>query len=129
MGFGEYEGLHCKGEHYDIPDPDFHYFYDAPKKYQPPKGGESFEQVSKRLESFLEELYAREDLKDKTVLISTHGAALCGLLQLMKGRPLEEFWGKGVHKNCAVSLAEIREGRAEILMENVTYYEAEVENW
>ena len=26
MGFGEYEGLHCKGENYNIPDPDFHYF-------------------------------------------------------------------------------------------------------
>lgn len=129
MGFGEFEGLHCKGEQYDIPDPDFHYFYDDPEKYMPPKGGESFMEVSHRLREFLEELVSNEALKDKTILISTHGAALCGILQLMKKKPICEFWGNGVHKNCAVTMAEVVDGDIQIFWENTTYYKAEVENW
>lgn len=129
MGFGEFEGLHCKGEQYDIPDPDFHYFYDDPEKYMPPKGGESFMDVSYRLGNFLEELFSNEELKDKTILISTHGAALCGILQLMKQKPIREFWGDGVHKNCAVTMAEEVDGEVQIFWENRTFYKAEVENW
>lgn len=129
MGFGEFEGLHCKGENYDIPDPNFHYFYDDPEKYLPPKGGESFQDVSCRLQAFLKELFSNKELEDKTILISTHGAALCGLLQLMKERPLREFWGNGVHKNCAVTMATQIDGKIQIGWENTTFYTAEVENW
>lgn len=129
MGFGEFEGLHCKGEKYDIPDPNFHKFYDDPEHYIPPKGGESFSDVSHRLQEFLNELLSNKELEDKTILLSTHGAALCGILQLMEQRPQSDFWGKGVHKNCAVTLAEVKDGQIQIHWENVTYYKAQVENW
>ena len=82
-----------------------------------------------RLEAFLNDLISNSDLQDKTVLISTHGASLCGILRLMKGWPMDKFWGDGVHKNCAVSLAEYKDGKIDVLWENITYYKAEVENW
>lgn len=129
MGFGIFEGLHCKGEKFDIPDPDFHYFYDAPEKYRAPEGGEDFKQITKRLQDFLEELLSNGDLKDKTVMISTHGAALCGILRLMKNEPMEKYWGNGVHKNCAVSYVEVTDKNIEVKWENLTFYKAEVENW
>lgn len=129
MGFGAYEGLHCKGENYNIPDPDFHYFYDSPSKFKAPEGGEDFYALSARLDEFLNDLLNNSELQDKTILISTHGASLCGILRLMKGWPMDKFWGDGVHKNCAVSLAEYKEGKIDVLWENVTYYKAEVENW
>lgn len=129
MGFGEYEGLICKGDGFNIPDPEFRNFFLAPKKYHPPKGGESFEQLSERLDEFLQELYQNRKLQNKTILLSTHGAALCGILRLMKNAPMEEYWGRGVHKNCAVSVAEEQEGKVAILEEGVVYYREQVADW
>ena len=129
MSFGEFEGLCCREEGWNIPDPGFRNFFNAPEVYQPPKGGESFEEVRARLNNFLEELYQKEDLQDKNVLLSTHGAALCGILSLMKGLPISGYWQQGVHKNCAVSIAEVKDGKIEILQENVTYYQESVQDW
>ena len=129
MSFGEFEGLCCREEGWNIPDPGFRNFFNAPEVYQPPKGGESFEEVRARLNNFLEELYQKEDLQDKNVLLSTHGVALCGILSLMKGLPISGYWQQGVHKNCAVSIAEVKDGKIEILQENVTYYQESVQDW
>ena len=129
MSFGEFEGLCCREEGWNIPDLGFRNFFNAPEVYQPPKGGESFEEVRARLNNFLEELYQKEDLQDKNVLLSTHGAALCGILSLMKGLPISGYWQQGVHKNCAVSIAEVKDGKIEILQENVTYYQESVQDW
>ena len=129
MGFGEYEGLCCKGEGFNIPDPQFQNFFLAPEKYHPPKGGESFEQLSERLNDFLQELYHNSELENKTILLSTHGAALCGILRLMKNAPMKQYWGRGVHKNCAVSIAEEFDGKVTILEEGVVYYKEQVADW
>lgn len=130
VSFGEYEGLCCGKENWNIPDPDFNEFFENPEKYPGVKGGESFEELTGRLDDFLKELYGKAELQDKTILISTHGAALCGLLWLMRGNlPLSKYWGNGVHKNCAVSVAEVKNGEVTILSENVTYYRDEVADW
>ncbi len=129
IGFGEYEGLCCSKEGWNIPDPDFQYFFEAPEKYRAPKGGESFYQFSDRLEEFLEELFSDPGLADKTVLLSTHGAALCGLIRLIKGDPMAQFWGKGVPKNCAVAIAEVKDQKAVLLQERITYYRDQVKDW
>ncbi len=129
LAFGEYEGLVCKGEHFNIPDPDFHYFYDAPDKYRPPRGGESFFDLAARLRSFLDDLTADPALRDATILVSTHGGATCMLLTLLKRRTVAETWGAGVHKNCAVTLVEIEDGKARVVFENRTFYAENVEDW
>lgn len=130
VSFGEYEGLCCGKENWNIPDPNFEEFFHNPENYPGAKGGESFAELTDRLKSFLNELYADPSLQDKTILISTHGAALCGILWLMRGdQPLSKFWGNGVHKNCAVSIAEVQNGKVTILNENVTYYTDEVADW
>ncbi|XCP83698.1 histidine phosphatase family protein [Roseburia hominis] len=129
MGFGEYEGLCCREEGWNIPDPDFRNFFDAPENYQPPKNGESFMQLSKRLDSFLTELYQNPDCQNKTILLSTHGAALCGILRLIKGNPISRFWDGGVHRNCAVTIVDVERGKPRIVKEAVTFYQDTVENW
>ena len=63
------------------------------------------------------------------MLISTHGAALAGMLNYIKGKPLSEYWGIGVHRNCAVTEVQVTDGVPEILSENVVYYNDEVEPW
>ena len=41
IGFGDYEGLCCGKEHYNIPDPEFMNFFHKPEAYKPPRDRKS----------------------------------------------------------------------------------------
>ncbi len=128
MAFGVWEGGCCSEEGWDLPQ-EFRYFFHAPEKYVAPEGGEDFYMVRDRLESFLTELYQKKEWQDKNILITTHGAALCGMLNVIKNQPVSEYWGVGVHKNCAVTEVEVTGGVPVILSENYAYYKDEVKAW
>lgn len=128
MSFGEWEGKCCKNENWELPE-SFRLFFEAPAEYIPPEDGEDFQMVRKRTGEFLEELFAREDLKDQTILITTHGVALCAMINYIKKEPLSAFWGRGVHKNCAVTEVEVTCGVPTILSENKVYYKDKVKEW
>ncbi|MCU6685636.1 histidine phosphatase family protein [Dorea acetigenes] len=128
MGFGEYEGKCCSKKGWELPD-NFHCFFTDPVNYIAPKGGEGFADVKKRTGDFLEELYQKEEYKDSNILITTHGAALAGLLNNIKKRSLAEYWGVGVHKNCAVTEVLVEEGVPRIIFENKVYYDDVTEPW
>lgn len=121
--FGDYEGLVSKSEGYSIPDPDFKFFFTKTNCYKTPPNGESIESLLKRTGEFLEELKHREDLKEKTILISSHGAAVRALLSNIEKCDLAQFWGGGVHKNCGVSCVELVDGTYKILWENRIFYD------
>lgn len=123
IGFGSYEGLCYAEENYNIPDPDFMNFFEKPEVYHPASDGESFEQLRARAADFLRELSGKEDYQDSTILVSTHGAALCALLNVIKNSTIEKFWAGGLHKNCGLSIVEIKDGKAEILKEAIVFYE------
>ncbi len=129
MSFGEYEGLCCKGEGFNIPDEEFHRFFDDPVHYEPPAHGESFLEFCSRVERFLDELFRSEDYQDSTILLVVHGAVLCAMLRILKGNPMSMFWGSGVHKNCGVTVVNVQGNTWEIEQENVTYYEDAMEDW
>lgn len=120
--FGEYEGLISKSEGYSIPDPDFKNFFKKTEAYQTPPGGESIESLLKRTGEFLEDLKSRKELSDKTILVSSHGAAVRALLSNIERCELKDFWGAGVHKNCGVSCVELIDGEYQIHWENKIYY-------
>lgn len=122
ISFGEYEGLCSKGENYNIPDKDFLFFFEKPECYHTPPKGESLEEVIDRTGEFLRELVQREDYQDKTILLSTHGCALKAILANVRNTPLKDFWGEGVHKNCAVSLLEAESGQVQVVEEGKLYY-------
>lgn len=122
IGFGDYEGLSFGKETYNIPDSKFMYFFERPELYQVPPAGESFEEVIKRTGEFLEELSRKQDYYDKTILLSTHGCALKALLSNINRNSLENFWGEGVHKNCAVTIIRVKDGIFEVLEEGKVYY-------
>ena len=128
MAFGEYEGKCCSKSGWNLPE-EFHRFFDEPETYVPAPGGENFAEVKKRTGEFLQELFQKEQYQKSNVLISTHGAALAGMLNYIKGKPLSEYWGIGVHRNCAVTEVQVTDGVPEILSENVVYYNDEVEPW
>ena len=129
MSFGEYEGLCCKGEDFNIPDEEFQRFFDDPVHYEPPAHGESFSEFCSRVECFLDELFQSEDYQDSTILLVVHGAVLCAMLRVLKRNPMSMFWGSGVHKNCGVTIVNVQGKRWEIEQENVTYYEDVMEDW
>ena len=120
--FGDYEGLVSKSEGYSIPDPDFKFFFTKTDCYKTPPNGEPIESLLERTNEFLEELKKRKDLKDKTILVSTHGAAVRALLSNIEHCDIAHFWGKGVHKNCGVSCVELVDDEYQILWENKIFY-------
>ena len=67
--------------------------------------------------------------EDKNILLVTHGVALATLLNNIKKAPLSELWAGSIHKNCAVTEVEIKDGEMQILSENQVYYEDEVPDW
>lgn len=122
ISFGEYEGLCCSRENYNIPDPEFMNFFDKPEAYKPPKGAESIEQLKSRTADFLQEIVHNKTMENDTILVSTHGAALRGILSNLNNIRIEDFWKGGVHKNCAVTIVEVKNGQAFIIEEGKTYY-------
>lgn len=123
ISFGIYEGFCCSKEGYNIPDPDFVNFFVSPDKYVAPEGAESIEQLCARTTEFLLETAANPEYADKTILFSSHGAAVKGLLSSLTITDRKDFWTGGVHKNCGVSLVEVKDGKLSLVFENKIYYE------
>ncbi len=109
MAFGEYEGGCCSQAGWNLPE-GFRKFFHDPAGYEAPKNGEDFYDMKRRTAEFLDDLLKDEELKDATILISTHGAALAGILNNIKGDDISDYWGIGVHKNCAVTEVVADEG-------------------
>lgn len=121
ISFGEFEGLSYSDKNFTIPDKTFLNFFLKPEDYNVPKDGESFEEVIKRTGDFWEELINNEKYADKTVLVSTHGCAIKAILANIRNTEIKEFWGKGVHKNCAVTILKINDGEIDIDEGNIYY--------
>ena len=100
-------------------------FFQTPVDYQPPEGGESFEQLYARSAEFLREKILPLEGKLETVLIVGHGAMNRSILNPLAGVPLEDFWRIAM-PNCAVSLLSLESGRFIILEESRVYYDGAV---
>lgn len=109
MAFGAYEGGCCSKAGWNLPE-DFRKFFTDTAGYKAPEGGEDFYAMKKRTGEFLEELWRNEELRESNVLVTTHGAALAGILNNIKGEDVSNYWGIGVHKNCAVTEVEVCDG-------------------
>lgn len=135
ISFGEYEGysipstsMFTGDPKFAITDAEFHYFFDAPEKYHPPKGGESIPHLIERTGEFLEKLakkgseQTKNGEKEELILISTHGAAARALLANIKHTELKDFWYPGVPKNCSVSIVELKNKNWKIVEQDILYY-------
>ena len=118
VNFGGYEG-----ESFDLEDENLQYFFSQPEYYRSVKGSETMQSIMDRVGAFYEDLVRNPAYQDSTVLISTHGAALSALLCHIKGWPVCDFWKGGLHKNCGLSIVEVRDGNAEILEEATLVYD------
>lgn len=128
MAFGEYEGLCCSKEGWNMPD-GFKSYFENCGDYRAPEGGEEFSEVMDRVGIFLNELLADESLQEKNVLLVSHGATIRGIINVITGNSIETYWKGGVHKNCAVTIANVQENKFIIEAENIVYYDDEVKDW
>lgn len=123
ISFGILEGLQVKNEAGEIISPDLYNFFHHPEKYEPKQDGENMDELCARTAEFLQELKQKQEWKDKTILISTHGAASRALLTAIKQTPRADFWEKGVPKNCAVTIVDLEHDKWIIKEQDVVYYE------
>lgn len=123
ISFGPYEGLCISRENYSIPDPAFMNFFMDPGNYVPVEGAESIHQLCERTTEFLMEVVNHPEYQDKTILFSAHGAVVKGLLSSITITDMKDFWGKGVHKNCGVSILDVKDGKITLRQEDVIYYD------
>ena len=109
---------------------EFNKFFVDTQNYVPLDGGETVSQLMKRTGEFLRELCENKDLYQKNVLVTTHGAAMTALLNNIKENfDVAAFWKNGVPANCAVTIVDVKEGKPEIIKENVIYYKEQVRTW
>ena len=123
ISFGIYEGCCYAEENRQVPQQWIENFFHAPQDYVAAPGGESLDDVEKRTRDFMEDICSRNELQDKTILVSTHGCALRGLLNSIRESNREDYWHGGVSKNCAVSIVTCNRGEKPVLVEeNHIYY-------
>lgn len=126
--FGRYEGVKIGGE--DEDSRAFDRFFSDTEHYTAPKDGETVHRLYERTGAFLQELETREDLADKSILVSTHGAAMTALLNQIKGNlSVAHFWKDEVPPNCSVTIVRIENGKTEILKEGLIFYKEQVKKW
>lgn len=123
ISFGEWEGLSCKKENYELPSESFWDFFDDPFEFQPPEGGETVKEVCKRAEDFLLDLFERYGDQDINIMISTHGCLLRALMDHFYKSDSKHFWRGHVPPNCSVTIVEIKNDKATILEEDKVYYD------
>ncbi len=122
ISFGDFEGKCYGKDNFNMPDKTFLNFFEKPEEYNTPPNGESFEDILKRTGDFLRELISEEEYRKKTILLSTHGCALKAILANIRNTPISEFWGEGVHKNCAVSVVDVEDGIATVIEDGKLFY-------
>ena len=123
ISFGIYEGCCYAEENRQVPQQWIENFFHVPQDYVAAPGGESLDDVEKRTRDFMEDICSRKELQDKTILVSTHGCALRGLLNSIRESNREDYWHGGVSKNCAVSIVTCNRGEKPVLVEeNHIYY-------
>ena len=108
----------------------FQKFFQDTGNYIPPEDAESVEQLYERTGEFLKSLEESKKLKDKNLLISTHGAAMTAMLNRMRGSlSVEHFWKNEVPPNCSVTIAELEGSGFKIIREGIIFYKEEVKHW
>lgn len=122
ISFGTYEGKPWRKTEDFEGDPNIYNFFNHPELYRTVEGGESLEHLAKRTAEFMRDICSRPELQDKTVLVSTHGAATRGLLNSLREWEMKDFWGGRVSPNCGVSIIESTDGHPVLLEQNKTYY-------
>lgn len=126
IGFGELEGTRWTEEDGAAGNERIYNFFHHPERYVPVQNGETIEQLLARTADFMRDICSRRELENKTILVSTHGAAARGLLNSLRTYEMSDFWHGGVAPNCGVAVVECTNGIPRLVQENITYYQEKI---
>lgn len=130
MCFGSYEGMCISGPGKAPETEAFQKFFNDTDHFTPAEGGETVQELLQRTGDFIDWICTAPDLQEKRILVSTHGAAMTGLLNHIKRNTRSaDFWINGVPANCAVAVVEVTDGIPRIVKENLIYYSEPVKKW
>lgn len=120
--WGPWEMKICIPEGYELEAPDFNDFYRDPFNFPFPEGCETMRELCVRTGEFFDELVARPELQDKTILLTSHGCAVRGLLNRVF-EDKDDFWHGCCPPNCAVNVVRVEHGKAELLEFDKIFYD------
>ena len=106
MAFGVYEGVTANSGPGGTLNQNLVDFICHAERYQAPEGGETFQELSKRMADYLFDLCHRQELADKTILLASHGGAITALLNAIDP-PEGFFWRGGVPYNCSYAIIDV----------------------
>lgn len=118
VGFGTFEGTNSSEFEEGIKK-----FFMEPESFVATNGAESYESLLERERSFWNDLCTNPKYQNSTILVATHGAALNGLLCVIKEKEIADFWKCGLHKNCGMTILEVKDGKTEFLQEAIILYD------
>lgn len=118
MCFGEYEGKITT----TLPK-EFWNFFDAPEKFEPTIGGESYEEVIARCKDFVDDIVVPASRRYNRILVVAHGALNRGMMLYLNNQPIEEYWEGVFQKNCCVNIFEINDDQFKMIQNGKIYYE------
>lgn len=122
ISFGKYEGTHWSPGEGQFDSPEVFNFFNHPERYVPPADGESMKELANRTAEFLRDICSRPELSDKTVLVSSHGAAVRAMLNSLHPYEMKDFWNRGVAPNCGVAILECTDENIELVEEGKLFY-------
>lgn len=119
IGFGINEGVRS-----ELITADFHYFFDAPEKYVPAEGGETYEELCARSRDFIESVLIPLSVKepDSVVLVTAHGALNKSMMIYLNRLQIKNMWDGVFQKNCCVNIFDINGYDFKMLQEAKIYY-------
>ncbi len=120
IDFGILEGTQFKDEKGNMINREMEIFFTDPNRFSRPENGENISDILKRTKEFWKEITTDPDLRDKTILISSHGCAVRALLQNVYHDP-ENFWHGCVPPNCSINLVEVKDGHTVLIEEDKIY--------
>ncbi len=114
MSFGVGEGMNLSGDPISPELRNLKDFFSAPEKYQPPKGGESVEEVTARCKAFIDNYLIPDEPTCKRVLAVAHGGIIRGMESVVLGLPKAEFWTSPIIPNCGAVVLSLKDGHLSI---------------
>lgn len=124
MCFGKYEGMKLK--EIKNSDENIRNCFSCPSRYVPDETGESYDEVFRRIDSFLEQELLPLEQKPyiKNILVLCHGTVIRAFLARINHTSLDDFWNIR-QPNCCINKVELKNGVFTSVQENILYYESD----
>ena len=118
MNFGVWEGMHSYNVRREYKD-EYYKFWNEPHLYKP-IGGETFEELIKRVKNTLNDIINKK--KGENILLVTHAIFIKAIYAIINDYELKDFWNPPYIKNTCLTILEYNEDKYKFILEADTSY-------